>query len=263
MKKENTGIQIVSERDLIKLQETKYTSISSSCLFHFVKNKSHLLDILRDGFHARYSVEKHPYNGTWLAIPMKCFCDIPLHMAKKHMINYGKYGIGISKMNAIENHITPVIYSNPSSQSLLSFQPKFPMDPSIEIIEYGDTALPYFKVYEGYYFTRKTKRMKYIRYYDEREWRYVPRNPNPKIYNFHHIPKDDWKNRLKELSESLYVRHAPDISISSLIISYIIVEKNEDVKWIIDKIKCLKEFETYHDLLISKIITKTQIWCDF
>jgi hypothetical protein len=281
MKENSFGISIVKDSDLIKRQETTYSSLSSSCLFHFMKKRSHLLDVLRYGFRARYSEEHHPY-GASMAIPMKCFCDIPLSMAKKHMINYGDYGIGISKMSAMEHHITPVIYSNDSSISLNSCRRN--IDPLLEVInitdksEKCDIILPYFKTYDSHKLT-KAKKRKYIRYYDEREWRYVP--INSKIYIFHNIPKYVLNRRLKELNEKMYLKNHPDIDIDTLTITYIIVEREEDRKWIINRIEELewikekikrmqikpvdekKKEKEIKEILISKILTKTQIWCDF
>ncbi|MBK7740573.1 MAG: hypothetical protein IPI42_08450 [Saprospiraceae bacterium] len=45
--------------------------------------------------------------NTKVSIPMKCFCDIPLGMIKKHLSNYSKFRIGITKEYAKKNTFSP------------------------------------------------------------------------------------------------------------------------------------------------------------
>jgi hypothetical protein len=60
-------------------------AISAQTLFHFTKSAEALIGILREEFKPRYCLEdqtvmRHPDgpNMLELAIPMVCFCDIPL-----------------------------------------------------------------------------------------------------------------------------------------------------------------------------------------
>ncbi|CAN5201996.1 hypothetical protein BH23BAC1_BH23BAC1_50860 [soil metagenome] len=54
-------------------------------------------------------------------IPMTCFCDIPLSSIAKHAKHYGKdikggYGIGLRKNSIIMQNLNPVFYFNKSSK---------------------------------------------------------------------------------------------------------------------------------------------------
>lgn len=59
--------------------------LSSSTLFHFTPKMEYLLSILQDGFWPRYCVEKGWGNNYIdFALPMVCFCDIPLAQISEH-----------------------------------------------------------------------------------------------------------------------------------------------------------------------------------
>jgi len=94
-------------------------NLSSEALFHFVTNREYLVDILKNGFQPRYSLELLPIpeKNIPVGILMKCFCDIPLGLIKKHLFSYGKYGIGISKDFSKKNGISPVLYVHDVSKT--------------------------------------------------------------------------------------------------------------------------------------------------
>jgi len=155
--------------------------LSSSSLFHFTKRKEYLIEILNNGFIPRYTSEYHPCGNIPVAIQMKCFCDIPLGIVKRHMNRYGKFGVGISKLFAIENHISPVIYVHSNSKPLLNYRENIHDFDNFDNID-NDNIFPFFKKYDRIEVRgKKKKKEKYIRYYDEREWRYVP--TNSRVYN--------------------------------------------------------------------------------
>ncbi len=97
-------------------------NISSSVLFHFTNCIDHLKSILRDGFYPHYCLEytldprdlKAATNGMppARAIPMVCFCDLPLSLISKHLKEYGCFGIGLSKSWGTQNGLAPVIYTH-------------------------------------------------------------------------------------------------------------------------------------------------------
>ena len=87
-------------------------NISTNSLFHFTNDITYLIDILENGFQARYCFENISFGNYKFAFPMKCFCDIPLSAIKFHLKEYGQYGIGIMEMvslsmlvmRLLENH---------------------------------------------------------------------------------------------------------------------------------------------------------------
>ena len=137
-------------------------NLSSNSLFHFVDNLDWLIDILGNGFKARYCLENFPKIDIPLAIPMKCFCDIPLGMIKRHMSRYGRYGVGIKKNYAKKNGVTPVIYVHEKSRILRRF---------VSALKNQDDELakfiPYFKRYNEKVSGKQRQVIR--RYYDERE----------------------------------------------------------------------------------------------
>lgn len=108
--------------------------IKASSLLHFTSKLSTLKSILRNGFRFSYAFEYYPraviYNELHpespselrirdnsligIAMPMVCFCDIPLTRAYSHAKRYGEYILGIDKNVAITLYngmLNPIHYS--------------------------------------------------------------------------------------------------------------------------------------------------------
>ncbi len=107
--------------------------INASSLLHFTNSMDALKGILEKGFRFSYCCEKvsatinmnelHPEGAnffrpspqinTHIAIPMICFCDIPLTRVKSHSNLYGDFIVGVDKDMAITvfgDNINPVMY---------------------------------------------------------------------------------------------------------------------------------------------------------
>lgn len=107
--------------------------INASSLLHFTNSMDALKGILEKGFRFSYCCEKvsstinmnelhpeganffrpSPHINSHIAIPMICFCDIPLTRAKSHSILYGNFIVGVDKAMAITvfgDNINPVMY---------------------------------------------------------------------------------------------------------------------------------------------------------
>lgn len=174
--------------------------ITANELFHFT-NFENLLGIIENGFYPRYNLEYtflsdifHQRPAALSPIPMVCFCDIPLYLVEEHSGKYGKCAIGFKKEWGYRKGLNPVIYLPPNSKlgdafSALanSFNNYHSSNvPNLEIVVMITQALKssshlscFLKQYE-----RVTDQELYIneikhvfpkgRFYDEREWRYVP-----------------------------------------------------------------------------------------
>ena len=232
-------------------------NISTNSIFHFVKKIDYLIDIIQNGFQARFCYEKIPFGQTPFAFPMKCFCDIPLGAIKVHLNRYGPYGIGVAKNFAKKEGITPVIYVHPNSITLINFTKEYNYNNNPNII---NTLIPYFKNYEEKII--KGKRKIYIKYYDEREWRYIPRDGNAL-----HLNSFSDKNEIKkfveqknhELKEYEYRLKIKPVSK----ITFIIVKDEKEIPLMIKAIKTNFKNEDIKDILISKIISSYRIKMDF
>lgn len=107
--------------------------INASSLLHFTNSMDALKGILEKGFRFSYCCEKvsatinmnelhpeganffrpSPHKNSHIAIPMICFCDIPLTRAKSHSNLYGDFIVGVDKDMAITvfgDNINPVMY---------------------------------------------------------------------------------------------------------------------------------------------------------
>ena len=107
--------------------------INASSLLHFTNSMDAHKGILEKGFRFSYCCEKvsatinmnelhpeganffrpSPHINSHIAIPMICFCDIPLTRAKLHSDTYGKFIVGVDKDMAITvfgDNINPVMY---------------------------------------------------------------------------------------------------------------------------------------------------------
>lgn len=114
--------------------------IKASSLLHFTSKLSALKSILRNGFRFSYAFENyprevinnelHPESSSefrtrdnsliGIAIPMICFCDIPLTRAYSHAKRYGEYILGIDKNVAITLYggmLNPVHYRTSCNMS--------------------------------------------------------------------------------------------------------------------------------------------------
>jgi hypothetical protein len=96
-------------------------AVSSNTLFHFTDSAENLIRILENDFLPRFCLEelelfrKGDTPLIDMAIPMVCFCDLPLSNIGEQLSAYGNYGIGMSKEWGIRQGINPVLYLTPNS----------------------------------------------------------------------------------------------------------------------------------------------------
>ena len=245
-------------------------AISANTLFHFTSTYDILIKILQSRFFPRLCLEKglwHPGDMKW-AIPMVCFCDIPLSNIADHTKKYGNYAIGLKKTWAIEQGVSPILYVHDNTPFVL--QALSALKWSLELSQkdaenlqerLAEVMSMFFmmKPYEGYQ-ERGGKREK-IRFYDEREWRYLPPIGGQHI-NF--LTEEKFKDkaqreRLNSFNEQYGVNFYPDV------INYIIVEKEEEIVSLMHKLHSIKGDFSYNsvELLSSRIISMDRIREDF
>ena len=157
----------------------------SSTLFHFTKSLDILKSLLKDGFWPRYCLEDIAWQGEedheFIAFPMVCFCDIPISRISEHVEFYGSYGIGLSREWGLKNGLNPVFYIgnsetlNSALDGVLDLPHELPNEDS-RLASLGDTRhlLSYFKPIHGRMIIGDQPVSK--EFYQESEWRYVPRH---------------------------------------------------------------------------------------
>jgi hypothetical protein len=257
--------------------------LSSETLFHFVSEKKYLISILENNFRPRYVKEEFTFESDGLnqiALPMLCFCDITLSSIDEHVKWYGNYGIGMKKEWALNKGLTPVHYYNPKSHAmkhlsdaLLNMRQSLNNDtsnPDAYITNYYN--LWFMKPYTGEQYNRFENKVLQKKFYDEREWRYIPSLEELKILNeglkmsisgdelVRFETDNSYKNELNiRLGESISLDFTPHD------ISYIIVG-NEAER--LEMISAIKQAKSHFDrctieLVFSKIISLEQILNDF
>jgi abortive phage resistance protein AbiGi (putative antitoxin) len=253
------------------------STISSNTLFHFT-NLINLIGILENGFYPKYSVEKYYENDKEsyrAGIPMVCFCDIPLSQVEEHLRVYGQYGIGLTKKWAKKNRLNPILYLE--SHSMLLEQLNSVLLHNYNdlkgLIEIGGGQLGSFrqdrysllnifmhtKPFDGYherYGKREPKK-----FYDEREWRYVPnfsRLDGDELLLNEKMFDEETLKRKNELLEDYKLSFEPDD------IEYLIISKESERFELINNIQRIKSKYTDDKrlILISKIISAEQILTD-
>ena len=208
--------------------------LSANTLFHFTKDRESLLSILKTKFYPRACFEPSVIPDILrmrMAIPMVCFCDIPLSQISEHAKKYGNYGIGLKKEWAIEQGVTPVLYVHKNSliprtiaTEIKGLRPAKAADFTDEQMKHlMDLIRPVMmmKPYEIY--SNELKQI--VRYYDEREWRYIPPSdyPNGPDFLFESMVKDNQLDIFNKSKEKYGVEFNPDV------INYILVDKEEEI----------------------------------
>ncbi|MFA5143909.1 MAG: abortive infection system antitoxin AbiGi family protein [Candidatus Omnitrophota bacterium] len=246
--------------------------ISSNTLFHFTDGVYSIINILTLGFRPKYCLEdfstifSSPFKIGEVAIPMTCFCDLPLSQTEKHRRFYGGYGIGMNKEWGVRNKMNPVIYVCPNSYLARQFQSIKTYTAILHDQKVGRFLFQIAsrtKLYKGQIWRRGRYKRKC--FYDEREWRFVPNKADFSSFVLEKKQYLDEKiraNANKKILEIFKIPFNPDD------IKYIII-KNESGR--LGMIKAIEEIKggLYHynqdivRILSSKIITSEQIAEDF
>jgi hypothetical protein len=247
-------------------------AISTNSVIHYTERIEYLKGILQcQGFKIKYCMEEiniKPSGAVDAAFPMCSFCDIPLSEVKNHIDSYGCYGIGLTKSWAKKSGLNPVLYIEKNSKLADTFEAQgrrlhkmFQEDnPDHDLMMEYFGFLAYCKNYEGRLVKGKVNSDSY-RFYDEREWRYVPsltelNDGLPFIFGENYVTdKEGFNNKIKDC----YLKFAHSD------ISYLIVDTEDEIP---EMLKTLNE--VYEDIatskelkvLSTKIMTKNQIWND-
>lgn len=255
-------------------------TISANTLFHFTKSIDNLKNILTHTFSPRYCLEHIDDSlvNLSIAIPMVCFCDIPLSQIKDHVDTYGNYAIGLSKEWAMSKGISPVLYLHKNSVTNEMMQQFLATSKDLDNIENPDSDKAINKrtrdFFQLYFFCKSYKGdmrrngeiKRDITFYNENEWRYVPslsELEEMKASLFLHkttFEDESLRNENNEKNESIKIKFSPND------IRYIIVMKESEryeMIWMIEQIKgdIFKPNEL--KILNSKIISVEQIKEDF
>jgi len=279
--------------------QTLSVTISSNTLFHFTNGIHPIISILKEGFfRPNLCLEDLSFLKIEekVAIPMVSFCDIPLSQTKAHMRVYGSYGIGLSKSWGKKNGVSPVLYTyqgSPLTESLSqclewthkryldpegsqSKVPLFPASvarairtdprPGDQYLELWDQLLRiqcFIKPYEGP-FHRRNQSFPYIRFYDEREWRFVPELADD-LFKYL-LDENEYNNYATRKKANREIQTRSRISFEPADIKYIIIAREKDILTMIRKIEEIggdRDTQNQLKVLSSNIISAERIREDF
>jgi abortive phage resistance protein AbiGi (putative antitoxin) len=237
-------------------------TISSNVLFHFTNSLKIIKSILKHGFSPRYcpeytldpddrsaASERRP---PLRAAPMVCFCDLPLSLIRKHLDAYGRFGIGLTKQWGLRNGVAPVAYTHRRARTRPSM-----LRLTAKAAKGGDNAAAndlklltaYTKPFRGpEWRKRRKKKVKHnVRFYDEREWRYVPevRKGEPLFLGW-----EDYSNGsvTDKLHKSLRTEHTLRILPDDIM--YLIVPYDRAEKRVLELHKYLKNLYSPRDVAL-------------
>lgn len=284
--------------------------ISASSLLHFTKEKKALKGILGKGFRLSYCCEDIPatinmnqiypqgasffrpsLNGnTHFAIPMICFCDIPITRAKSHSNIYGKYILGIDKNMAqtvYGNSLNPVLYrTSENIQLALNDLSVIKAGSDIDVsgchnhLRSINHIIGSTKPYSGN-FKNKSNHC----FYDEREWRIlIPSDYSDDTKWYWNISQEEFQKKKNEINKTLWhskyayraltvedTKNIEDERVLTQFITHIIVAKEKTIPEFVKFILNIKQplfgysnvSEQTRNLLVSKITSFERIEKDY
>jgi hypothetical protein len=209
-------------------------NVSSSVLFHFTKSMAYLRSILKHGFFPHYCPEYTPSaydrkaaanrRPPMRAAPMVCFCDLPLSLIRRHLREYGPYGIGLDKKWGLKNGVAPVIYTHPRAQtrlSILHLTDKAAESNDRTAANDAEILAAYTKPFAGPAW-RNNHVKPQVRFYEEREWRYVPviRGVDPLFLDREDYHDQTKVNRIHKRFKEQNSLQVPQRDIQYLILPY-------------------------------------------
>jgi len=264
---------VIRQPDILQL--VAMSPLSSDTIFHFTRSREYLLDILTNELRPHYSLEDFtpvatqsiPSHGHTFAFPLISFCDIPLSQTAAHMQTYGNYAIGLTKAWAISKSVTPLHYYHAQSSTLQAIneliQHQWDQAGEAQGTPIGGTMsrlVCFLKPYEGEFF-RPGEPPRHVRFYDEREWRFVPVEAG----NTRVLPKAEWLDNTKRAAANTLARQLSHLSFEPKDIRYIIVAHEAEILPICRLIQEIKGKYSQDDVLTltARIISAEQIRGDF
>ena len=252
--------------------------ISSDVLFHFTIRLENLESILTSDFRPHFSLEnlnvimpdsEHTHELEF-AIPMVSFCDIPLSQTIQHMEVYGSYGIGLSKEWGKSRGVCPVLYTVPHSflalklRSLIENISDIPgtSASSNELLDDFHDATCYIKPYEGKVILANGDEAT-VRFYDEREWRYVASLPTESFR--YGLDKEGFNDQSIRQKANDHLWSQDRLEFVPNDIKYLIVKSEDEILELIMKVEAIKKPRYSPDeikLLTSRIISAERIQSD-
>lgn len=242
-------------------------AVRSSSLFHFTKSSEILKQILSHGFWPRYCLEDVSWMGVdgleYVAFPMVCFCDIPMTRIGEHVDFYGSYGIGMSQDWAQRNSLNPLLYMqgnnhlhgaiNDLISAVIGKESSDEEERNSMRYLLAHTKALSGKMRVGTEFIEK-------KFYQESEWRYVPKVEGVEHFLTHDEFQDEDEVKVAQESSRKHamMKFAPND------VRYIFVPRDSDIPDIVNFIQTSMDAYSAADLkiLMARITSLESITYD-
>lgn len=274
-------------------------SLSANTLFHFTDSADNLISIVTNGFKPKFCLEQFGSRQIMFsskdlelaekkikvdleeAIPMTCFCDLPVSHISSHLEFYGSYGIGLTKNWGVKNGLTPLAYVHQNSTQIKHINrlakkiwenanQKSDNNQNQKSLLISTVELAgFFKPYEG----KMWRNGRYVdkRFYDEREWRYVPGiltdsqlDSEENKYMDYRLDKEEYLNSIKLAKANRGIENDHGLEFEAADVKYIIIKDDSEVDAMMEAIDSVEAFSKKEKRrMYSKILTSSQINEDF
>lgn len=246
--------------------------ISTNSVIHYTSSIQNIFGILAEGFRIKYCLETLVTNDEGKlnsAFTMVCFCDIPLSEIRNHVDSYGYYGIGLTKEWAKKKKLNPVLYIDSNStigpnlirQLRRIANSRDDSDDSRDLIDEFAEIMCYTKNYEGE-ITKGVDLLKNYRFYDEREWRYIPSMQEIEPAWQLAVGKRYLANKAEFNDKVSHVR----LTFEPKDIAYILIKSEEEITQCCDEIRKIfsnKCSVVELEMLLTRIMTMERVIKDF
>lgn len=185
--------------------------VSAPDVGHYVLKLEYLVHTLKHKcFYVYYCLENQCFieEKKTEYIPMVCFTDLTYPVTKAHKSRYGRYVIKLTKDWANRKNLSPILYLSLHGKLTNIIKELYNnCDANIR-----QNILSFCKPYRAKQLDKRTKiySEKNVRFYDEREWRYVPDNYHPYDGNSEFIYENDMLTFEYEDVAGIYVPNEQD-----------------------------------------------------
>jgi len=241
----------------------------SHTLFHFTKNRETLKLVLQFGFWPRYCLEDIRWvnqdNADYMAFPMVCFCDIPLSRISEHVLFYGDYGLGMTKEWANSNGLNPLLYLASDNNLMSEFRAlnKHANNcPNPEQVIAAKNSMRHLYMHIKPSDGKMMVDNQFVdkEFYQESEWRYVPKSGHIKPY----LKKVEFDDEGQLTIQNQLTKDHCLLTFSPKDVKYIFVKNDADIPDIINLIQ--NKLDQYPaaelKVLMSRVISLESIQSD-
>tara|TARA_R110000868_G_scaffold391396_1_gene661354 strand:+ start:647 stop:1291 length:645 start_codon:yes stop_codon:yes gene_type:complete len=179
----------------------------------------------------------------YIAYPIVCFCDIPLSRIQEHVGFYGDFGLGMTKEWAESNGLNPILYVSPGNNVSGSFNELNQHANKLSNVSEDSISNQQLAKITMRYLLAHTKPIEGTMvvdgepvkkvFYQESEWRYVPKDPG--IAEYMKKWEYDDSDKLKEENEK--TRAYSLLKFLPKDIKYIFVKSDADIPDLINFIQ--------------------------